>query len=706
MTNILNTLVVIISSTGSTQAAGSGTNLADFHYGIQIIIGSSVLLGILFKPIKMVYRIFKNKIIYNKLKPFYTEFEVKKATEKYMPTKCQNVDPCQEEEPTNVHAYVTKEKLIPFFIKKVFNAKKSEKYYIILADSGMGKTTFIINLFSEYSKKIFKKHKMILLPLGHPDTDATIDIIQDKENTILLLDALDEDSKSLNDYKKRLNEIIEKTKSFQAIVITSRTQFFPSQIEEPKETGILKFGCEKGMHKFYKLYISPFDEKDINKYLKMKFNIFNISKRKRAKVIVEKSPKLMVRPMLLANIDDLIKREYPYQYPHHIYEEMVERWIQRERVDSKEELRKFSKELALDIYNSRIERKGIIISAKDIKQFADNHKIKLEDFEIKSRSLLNRNGEGQYKFAHKSILEYFVALDLFNNPDNEYMYEYDGFEQIEKFYYDMCIERFNLDDFADDFYIIKKIVRKEIKKLRLSDYKENKNEIEQFKDLKNFCEKFTDILATALNFYISKPVTTSIILHNSIIEHLTNLKKETTDYMRTTMVRTYMHEINSRKKPMNEIRSSLYRLEEIPQSYKKKLSGRKDNIREWPYILSTCNKGVDTKSLSTYARIYMYNALLSYIYSEKIMQQYTTKSGIFNIIVCPIILKAEEIRICKEKLMGFLCLEIESIQSLPKRKQEILNIFIDVCTQEINKYMNEINLFREKSAASDLAKQI
>ena len=43
----------------------------------------------------------------------------------------------------------------------------------------------------------------------------------------------------------------------------------------------------------------------------------------------------MVRPMLLANINDLLKREKPYEHTFEIYEEMVTRWIERERVTDK-----------------------------------------------------------------------------------------------------------------------------------------------------------------------------------------------------------------------------------------------------------------------------------------------------------------------------------------------------------------------------------
>jgi formylglycine-generating enzyme required for sulfatase activity len=411
----------------------------EFFEGIkndwELLSGAVAIWPVQHLAKKVRKKIVDRKNLYKNLKPFYMEYEIKRATENYVPTKCQNVDPSAQNEPGNVHAFVTREELIPFFTDKVFKNKKEEKYYLVLADSGMGKTTFMINLFLTYIKKPDPNYKIVLLPLGHEKTDAKIDKIkiEEKYDTILLLDAFDEDPKAVKDYKKRLDAIIQKTKDFQTIIITSRTQFFPSDSEIPKETGIYKFGGDKKEHKFYKIYISPFDDNDIEKYLKNKYHFYERSKMENARDVVKKSPNLMVRPMLLAHIDDLIG-EKEYDYTYEIYEVMVKKWIERERVKNKKELRRFCREVAKDIYKFRKSRKGLYIDGDDIKNMAEQHQIKLDEFEMKGRSLLNRNAEGQYKFAHKSILEYFLALEVFENKDFEQLFDFEGMEQAKKFY--------------------------------------------------------------------------------------------------------------------------------------------------------------------------------------------------------------------------------------------------------------------------------
>jgi len=84
------------------------------------------------------------------------------------------------------------------------------------------------------------------------------------------------------DYKKRMNDLLRKVQHFRKVIITCRTQFFPSEQEEPSETGVMIFSGERGYHRFHKLYISPFDDNDIDRYLSKRFSFFKFQKKKKA----------------------------------------------------------------------------------------------------------------------------------------------------------------------------------------------------------------------------------------------------------------------------------------------------------------------------------------------------------------------------------------------------------------------------------------
>jgi len=383
------------------------------------------------------------------LKQFYPEAEIEKATKYYITTQCQNIAPSKEEEPGRTHAFATKESLIPFFLQRdLQNITEKDKFFMILADSGMGKTTFMINLFLHYAKSLESKSFNIkLFPLGNPNILEEIKKIPETsyDKTVLLLDALDEDNIAIKDYQARLREILEVTQNFREIVITCRTQFFPTEEEEPKETGVLSFQNNNKEYIFRKLYISPFDKQDIKKYLGKRYSFFHWKKRKKAQKIVEQSPNLMVRPMLLSYIDDLIQDDRHYKYAYEIYEELIKRWIEREvgrrNPDTQDTYREalylFSQGVAIDIYQKRKRRNGLVIFADEVISFAKEYHINLNDLELKSRSLLNRNAKGEYKFSHKSILEYFLALEVFQNPLFESQMEYETLPQVKSFLEEM-----------------------------------------------------------------------------------------------------------------------------------------------------------------------------------------------------------------------------------------------------------------------------
>ncbi|RMG31951.1 MAG: hypothetical protein D6730_00635, partial [Bacteroidetes bacterium] len=390
------------------------------------------------------------------LHPYFSFNDIKKATQHYVPTYFQSNTPSEHSELIQAFKLTARQQLMPFFLKKAFKRDMDEhRFYIILAGSGMGKTTFMINLYMYYLQRLSFNRQMYhikLLPLGYPEILQRIAAIPEKEHTILLLDGLDEDPQAIRNYKKRMNRILDKVRDFRVVVFTCRTQFFPSEMEEPHETGVVKFGTKQGFQVFTKMYLSPFDEKDIRLFLRKKYGRWPTAKKRKAAAIVGQSPSLMVRPMILSYIDDLLEGHERFAYSSQLYQALIGRWIEREaqrvkpdrRENFRAELHRFSREVALDIYRSRKQRKGLFIPQKDIRPLAEKHGIQLKEMEMKSRSLLNRNAMGQYKFAHKSILEYFLAVEAIEDTHFAQNFSFEGMDQARLFYDELCLSRHTL----------------------------------------------------------------------------------------------------------------------------------------------------------------------------------------------------------------------------------------------------------------------
>lgn len=373
----------------------------------------------------------------------YDYKDVKQKRALFIPTQAQSHSPTYEEEPKHGIKFIPKVPLIPFFIKTAFNEKReSDKFYLVLADSGMGKTTFMINLYLQYHAffNYRRKYKMKLFPFGDRDVIKWIKEIKPDEarDTILLLDAFDEykallppkDPDGLTDderFQKVLDEVIESVKDFRDVVITSRTQYFPGQEDKPYELKIPRYGRE-GFHTLAKLYLSPFEEKEIKRYLNKKYGIlrlWNRRKKQTATVVVKSSPRLMVRPMLLSYIDYLVDSQRTFSNTYQIYDTLINKWIEREagkrkhkaedREKFKRDLYAYSRLVALDIYKQR--RLSNLLSKDEAIAICRDHKLDLRDYEITGQSLLTRDASQNWKFAHKSILEFFLAKEAVAHID-------------------------------------------------------------------------------------------------------------------------------------------------------------------------------------------------------------------------------------------------------------------------------------------------
>ena len=140
---------------------------------------------------------------------------------------------------------------------------------------------------------------------------------------------------------------------------------------------------------------------------------------RRARTIAAKAADLTARPMLLAHIQDLLESGDLDGTSTQIYESMIGAWLAREKsfVNSVH-LRRFSGELAVDIYKNR-ERRGFErIPAQEALLLATKLAVPLQGWQLRGRSLLNRDAEGNLKFAHRSIMEYLFVDKFIEDPEN------------------------------------------------------------------------------------------------------------------------------------------------------------------------------------------------------------------------------------------------------------------------------------------------
>lgn len=387
------------------------------------------------------------------LHPFYTASEIKSHTKHFIPTQCQSKSPTESLE--IARDTEPREPLIPYFIR-IFEKDKDDYVFMVLADSGMGKTTFMVNLYYTYHHLWQKKYKIRLLPFN-AGIEEELDKIPDevRRETILLLDGLDEDPQAIERPNERIVELLKKISHFQTVVITCRTQFFAREEDIPTSLPFGSLSPSRAQRRIVTRYISPLQQDEIKVFLRKKFGRFS-SRYRNCLTFIGQYKELMARPMILNYIDYLVEKAPEYQYSYQVYAQIISRWLERERnIRNKgenfaENLYNFSRYFALDLY--RNSEHLAVADLEVLHQLAERYQVGLELFDMQAHSLLTRGAHNNYKFSHKSLLEYFLAVELFTNRD--FLPDFKGFEgmnMLKTFYQEMVLEQVAKPFFREKF---------------------------------------------------------------------------------------------------------------------------------------------------------------------------------------------------------------------------------------------------------------
>jgi formylglycine-generating enzyme len=415
------------------------------------------------------------------LKPEFENIYIKELSKIFIRTTAAQKSPNRYDNPGEAYKHTGDTfDLIDFMLKKSFNENvASNKYYLVLADSGMGKTAFMLNLYlRNYSYLNFldfltgKIYAIKLLRFQSRNADKEDDILEriknmnceDIPNTILLLDGLDEDpfifskDKSLSDekvFKDRVNDIVHATCKYKEVVITCRTQYFPQQEDDLYELSIRN--GSGGFHTFQKYYIYPFSDSDVVNYLGKKYR-FKGNKKKIALQVVKNSKNLMVRPMLMSYIDLLIEDDRVYSSSVQIYDALIEKWLMREGGKWKEKeierknfvdaLKNFSILIAVQIYNNWLDSRTFYITKEKAIEISETCGYPIDRHEATGKSLLTCDAKMNWKFSHKSILEFIIAKKASESIEFACTLDFLGMNMARSF----CFE-FGINPFVRSNYI-------------------------------------------------------------------------------------------------------------------------------------------------------------------------------------------------------------------------------------------------------------
>ena len=159
----------------------------------------------------------------------------------YVRTKFQLIPPDDTLDPIENKNIAQPSVLLDFYLNRVLVPNNSSKFlYCVLA--GSESFSYDIQLLSLSSDSVIKD----------------IEKIQNQKQTILILDALDENTEAVSDFKRFIPKLEEAIKNFYVVIVTCRTQFFSNAMEEPHKSKLTYFGREKNFQEYTRHYIAFF----------------------------------------------------------------------------------------------------------------------------------------------------------------------------------------------------------------------------------------------------------------------------------------------------------------------------------------------------------------------------------------------------------------------------------------------------------------
>lgn len=222
------------------------------------------------------------------------------ASKDYLIPYCSNVDPSDREDLRNTVA--VREPVFDALEREL--AADDRRHILVLADSGMGKTTLLLNLVARDQGR----RRLALIPLGEADALERLDAIQEARHSTASR-CLRRRSRAIEDAAARMEGLMTAAAPFKCVVMTCRTQFFPSDEEIPRQTGIKRIAARRAdapvIYQWLTVYLQPFDRRQIDQYIRKAIPWRRYAQRAMARRIVADISDLAARPMLTALIPRL-----------------------------------------------------------------------------------------------------------------------------------------------------------------------------------------------------------------------------------------------------------------------------------------------------------------------------------------------------------------------------------------------------------------
>lgn len=345
--------------------------------------------------------------------------EIMRAVRYWVPPRVSSVDPVARE---HGRSLLGTEEAFLTYVDRLLRQSESLPFLLLLSDSGMGKSTALLNLLA---KNLGRRHSatMAYVNCFQSNAEQRIAAIDSPEHCVLCIDAVDEDVASIPDTRARLLDLLKCAALFRAVIVTCRSQYFRAETDVPRRTGLIRVSTGLGEEQEWELqvaYLLPFNNAEVRRFIRRRYAPWALGKRTRARATVERIGDLSSRPLVLAYLDDLVQPGTTPQTFSQIVGHVITQWIKREErfVPDGASLRHFSRRVAWEIVSHRLQRGSETIPVEAMSKLAQEFGIKLDEWQMEGRSLLTRDGPQRFRFAHRCFLEFLFVEHFVSRFDD------------------------------------------------------------------------------------------------------------------------------------------------------------------------------------------------------------------------------------------------------------------------------------------------
>ena len=368
------------------------------------------------------------------------------------PQSYQTYDPLKPElaEKYNIYLHQNLEKFIageerwqpvvdPFAeFDELLKSPDSERYVMILAAPGMGKTAFVKGCKRWQQKKLHHRLKVAHLPLSRREARLRLVRLPNPRQTILILDNLESLFLPGVFPDKKLKRWMDKTRKFPLVMLIGRMEGLPPISSVPEKKGLCKIDSQPFHEYEFILYrIALPDTPDRKEWVNSTVPFYQFRKRRTYEEWLERNPKFVNKPLFLHYLpyianETLVNHREGYRL---ICEHAATATAAQMKPQIEpHQLLDFWESLAEICYRQRMSGAGGAVSQEKFEDCCRNCHIDLHQWKPGNLSLVKKDQLGKWLFAEQSVEEYLVSRRFLALPET-----FDGLrftKQLQTFLWD------------------------------------------------------------------------------------------------------------------------------------------------------------------------------------------------------------------------------------------------------------------------------